>query len=118
MTHMSCGYAVGLTAPTGDQIKDHFEFSDSTFSWFGKIKSFLTTLLVKHKLSKISASILVVGQITGCLFGGPISDSLGRRKALILFGSLSSLGWITMAVAPNPAVLFIGRFLQVNMIYV
>lgn len=61
----------------------------------------------------------MVGQILGCLAGGPISDTVGRRTSLLGFASLSVIGWLTMALAPsipNPTsstvLLFAGRFLN------
>ena len=43
----------------------------------------------------ISASILVIGQVIGCLAGGPISDAIGRRRALLVFLSLSLIGQVS-----------------------
>ena len=48
----------------------------------------------------ISASILVVGQIIGCLIGGPISDIFGRRSSILTFQTISFFGWILVSLAP------------------
>ena len=66
-----------------------------------------------------TASILVVGQVIGCLLGGPISDLIGRRKSLLIFLTLSLIGWFILASShfiPQQeyavTLLFSGRFLH------
>ena len=67
----------------------------------------------------ISASILVVGQIIGCLIGGPISDIFGRRSSILTFQTISFFGWILVSLAPlfggstdSVMILFLGRFIH------
>ena len=73
-----------------------------------------------HRFSPhFTASILVVGQVIGCLLGGPISDLIGRRKSLLIFLTLSLIGWFILASShfiPQQeyaiTLLFSGRFLH------
>ena len=52
------------------------------------------------------------------MIGGPISDIFGRRPSLLVFQTLSMLGWALVSIAsffgPTEAViaLFAGRFLH------
>ena len=62
---------------------------------------------------------MVVGQVIGCLLGGPISDLIGRRKSLLIFLTLSLIGWFILASShfvPQReyaiTLLFSGRFLH------
>ena len=62
---------------------------------------------------------MVIGQVIGCLAGGPISDVIGRRRALLTFLSLSLIGWLILASASlvshpdfSIGLLFGGRFLH------
>lgn len=48
----------------------------------------------------------------GCLLGGPLSDLLGRRRSLRLFGVASLLGWAVVALSRSTSLLFVGRFVQ------
>lgn len=55
----------------------------------------------------VSGSTL--GGAIGALAGGPLADRFGRRWTLLLSGVLFSLGAIVSAVAPDLAVLLVGR---------
>ena len=45
--------------------------------------------------------------------GGMLSNLIGRRQCFILFTSIGTIGWITVALSPNSETLFVGRFLTV-----
>ncbi|MDP4333324.1 sugar porter family MFS transporter [Curtobacterium sp. A7_M15] len=55
----------------------------------------------------VSGSTL--GGAIGALAGGPLADRFGRRWTLLLSGVLFSLGALVSAVAPDLAVLLVGR---------
>ena len=74
---------------------------------------------IKNLYLYFSASILVVGQIIGCLIGGPISDIFGRRSSILTFQTISFFGWILVSLAPlfggstdSVLILFLGRFIH------
>ena len=61
----------------------------------------------------------MVGQILGCVAGGMVTDRFGRRRVLMLFLSLSFIGWSIVAASPmhpDPDIavvsVFFGRFLH------
>lgn len=97
MVHLSAGFAAGFSAPTMSAIQEEFGMSNTTKNWF--------------------ASILVVGQVLGCILGGMASDYWGRRRVLIVVFSMSLIGWSTVAVStwhPDKSIavtfIFVGRF--------
>lgn len=66
----------------------------------------------RASLVQLSLTACLIGLAGGQMFIGPISDSKGRKKPLLLFISLFSLASLLCALAPNITVLVIGRFLQ------
>ena len=60
----------------------------------------------------VSASVLSISQIPGCLLSGVVLDEFGRRKTLILISVPFVIGWVILCAVPQPlnvALLFIGR---------
>ncbi len=57
----------------------------------------------------ISTSFL--GMFIGALFGGALSDAIGRRRALIAFVTFASVTSVLTAVAPDLRWLVVGRLL-------
>ena len=55
-----------------------------------------------HNTSSVSSCVLHIGALSGIL---------GRRKAVLLFAPLVSVGWILIGAAQNRMMLFLGRFL-------
>lgn len=53
----------------------------------------------------------LLGAIFGAAAGGWINDVYGRKKATLLSDVVFALGAIVMAVAPDPYILIVGRFL-------
>ncbi len=54
-------------------------------------------------------SLFFVGLAIGTPFFGPISDAIGRKRALYLSLSIYAIGSAVTAFAPNLAVLYLGR---------
>ncbi len=71
-----------------------------------------TDLGVKASLVQLSLTTFLCGLALGQFIIGPISDSLGRRKPLLISLALFSVSSFICALAPNITVLIIGRFLQ------
>jgi len=60
----------------------------------------------------VSASVLSISQIAGCLLSGVVLDEFGRRKAIILLSVPFVIGLAIQCAVPQPlnvALLFIGR---------
>ena len=101
MVHLSGGFAAGFSAPTMAAIQKEFDLEDSTKNWFGKVAFSLYYIYYEIHTNSCAfpftnydniASILVVGQIFGCIAGGMVTDLWGRRRVLIAFLSLSVIG--------------------------
>ena len=56
-----------------------------------------------------SASIFVVGCLTGSLVGGYQCEHLGRRKSMMLDSVLMLAGFVCVAIAPNVEVFLLGK---------
>jgi DHA1 family bicyclomycin/chloramphenicol resistance-like MFS transporter len=61
---------------------------------------------------QLSLTTCLVGLAAGQVVIGPISDARGRRGPLLLCIALFILASVLCALAPNTAVLVLGRFLQ------
>lgn len=83
------GYDIGVSGGAGGFVAGDFHLG-----------SFLTGAVV-------SGSTL--GGAIGALAGGPLADRFGRRWTLLFSGVLFSLGALVSAVAPDLAVLMVGR---------
>lgn len=57
-------------------------------------------------------SLFIFGMAFGELFLGPLSDAIGRKKALVLGLCLYAVGTITAMLAGSLEVVILGRFLQ------
>ncbi|WP_129660055.1 sugar porter family MFS transporter [Rothia uropygialis] len=57
----------------------------------------------------VATSSLVFAAAIGALFGGRISDAIGRRKTIIVLAVLFFLGTVIVVFTPNVAVLIVGR---------
>ncbi|XP_016182617.1 inositol transporter 1-like, partial [Arachis ipaensis] len=53
----------------------------------------------------------LVGAIFGAAIGGYINDVFGRRIATIIADLSFIIGSVIMALAPNPMLIIVGRFL-------
>ena len=63
-------------------------------------------------LIQMTIGIMTFGIAIGQLIGGPLSDSLGRKKPLIIGNILCVIASILCAIAPNIEILLVARFLQ------
>ena len=113
-----CQHAVGHCVPmsayilpqlTDDQVKDSLLLNSNQASWFGKKYYFRFESFHLHLYA--SASIFVVGCLTGSVIGGLQSDWLGRRWSMMLDCVLMALGFILVSTAPNIELLLLGRLL-------
>lgn len=60
----------------------------------------------------VTASILSVSQIFGCLLCGPVLDAFGRKRTLIFTSLPFVVGWAVLCATPQPAqlgLLLLGR---------
>ncbi|CAI9767780.1 unnamed protein product [Fraxinus pennsylvanica] len=68
-----------------------------------------------YNLSSVEVGLVTSGSLYGALIGSVlafnVADFLGRRRELILSSILYLIGALVMSLAPNFAVLVIGRFL-------
>jgi SP family galactose:H+ symporter-like MFS transporter len=55
----------------------------------------------------VSAALL--GAVGGCVLSGRVTDAIGRRSTILITAGIFSIGSILSAVAPNVAVLTLGR---------
>lgn len=88
------GYDTGVISGALLYIKDDFE----------EVKN-------SNFLQETIVSMAQVGAIVGAAFGGWINDAFGRKKATLLADLVFAVGSVVMAVAPDPYVLILGRFL-------
>ena len=112
-----CQHAVGHCVPMSAYIlpqlasessQDVLKLSESQGSWFGM--NYLHywseySFILLH----ITASIFVVGCLTGSLVGGYQCEHLGRRKSMMLDSVLMLAGFVCQAMAPNVEVFLLGE---------
>lgn len=68
-------------------------------------------IIIQLNFQETIVSMAIAGAIFGAAAGGWINDYYGRKKATLLADVIFILGAITMAAAPNPYVLIVGRLL-------
>lgn len=61
---------------------------------------------------QMTIGVMTFGVALGQLFGGPISDTMGRKLPLIMGNLLCVISGIICAYAPSIEILLLGRFLQ------
>ena len=61
---------------------------------------------------QMTIGVMTFGVALGQLFGGPISDTMGRKMPLIVGNLLCVISSIICAYAPSIEILLLGRFLQ------
>lgn len=61
---------------------------------------------------QMTIGVMTFGVAIGQLFGGPISDTMGRKLPLIIGNLLCVISGIICAYAPSIEILLLGRFLQ------
>jgi len=61
---------------------------------------------------QMTIGVMTFGVAFGQLFGGPISDTMGRKVPLIIGNLLCVISGLICAYAPSIDILLLGRFLQ------
>ena len=61
---------------------------------------------------QMTIGVMTFGVAFGQLFGGPISDTMGRKVPLIIGNLLCVISGLICAYAPSIEILLLGRFLQ------
>ena len=61
---------------------------------------------------QMTIGVMTFGVALGQLFGGPISDTMGRKVPLIIGNLLCVISGLICAYAPSIEILLLGRFLQ------
>ena len=84
----------------------------------GQMRSYLGSVIIifDHNIIIIllllySASIISMAMLVGSLLGGYCGGRFGPRLTTLLTCLPSALGWLTMALSPNLALLLAGRVL-------
>ena len=81
----------------------------------GILRGFATVALPHLELSENEGSwFAALSWISGIIFtplGGAISGWLGRKKTLLLFSPIVTLGWLLIATSKAMHYLFLGRIL-------
>ena len=81
----------------------------------GLLWGFPTIALANIKLTEYQGSWLAaIGFACGIIvtpFGGAISGWLGRKKTLMIFSPIVSLGWLLIGSSTSTFALFLGRIL-------
>lgn len=67
---------------------------------------------VPDSLIQLTLSALTLGFALGQLIAGPLSDSIGRRRPMIIGSALYVLASFLVALAPSIELFFASRFLQ------
>ena len=70
------------------------------------------TFLVSDQTMQLTLSALTLGFALGQLITGPLSDSLGRRRPMLVAAVLYVIAAVIVVTAPNITVFFVGRVLQ------
>ncbi|XP_055385969.1 facilitated trehalose transporter Tret1-2 homolog isoform X2 [Condylostylus longicornis] len=68
-------------------------------------------LVLSKSQGDIIASIIVIAVPIGCLFAGALMEWIGRLNTIKLAAIPCTLGWISIAIAPNFITLLLGRIL-------
>lgn len=115
--------ATGLTAKGGQEDPRTFLFRLTMIASLGGllfgfdtgvIAGALVYLQEDFQLTPVTeglvvTSLLFPGATAGALLGGPIADRIGRKKSLVIAGAIFVIGTVVCALAPNIAVLVVGR---------
>ena len=67
---------------------------------------------VPDSMIQLTFSALTLGFALGQLIAGPLSDSIGRRKPMLIGSAAFVLATIFVSLAPNLEMFFVSRFIQ------
>jgi len=95
MGNLVMGTAISWTSPAGPMLartpqEGGFGLTDSELSWVG--------------------SLMPIGALVGGQLGGFLMSRLGRKGTMMVAAVLFALSYLTLVVAPNVWVVYIGRF--------
>uniref|UniRef100_A0A0D6R5G2 Major facilitator superfamily (MFS) profile domain-containing protein n=1 Tax=Araucaria cunninghamii TaxID=56994 RepID=A0A0D6R5G2_ARACU len=88
------GYDTGVISGASLYIRDDFEAVEKS-----------------TVLQETIVSVTIGAAIIGSAVGGFVNDLYGRKRAILGADIVFAIGAVVMAVAPNPAVLIVGRVL-------
>ncbi|KAG0711150.1 Facilitated trehalose transporter Tret1 [Chionoecetes opilio] len=71
-----------------------------------------TEIVLNAAQKDMTGSLIYLGSLFGSWIGGWLVSRLGRRLSLGLMGLPFALGWVMTGLAPNTALLLIGRLIQ------
>ena len=60
----------------------------------------------------ISASIIILVVVPGCLTGGYIGGRFGPKKAIMLNSALGTASWLLLSLSPHLATLILARIIN------
>ena len=86
------GYGIGFLGPFGSSLQTELLVTSAGVTW-------------------LASSITLAG-LPGCLLGGKIADTWGRRNSLYLCYILSFSGWLVVSLSTNYWVFLLGRILH------
>jgi sugar porter (SP) family MFS transporter len=77
----------------------------------GALSFIKTDFDLSNTMVEVVTSWVTLGALFGALAAGVLADRFGRKTALITAGTLFVLGALTQSLAPDTAILVIGRFI-------
>lgn len=77
----------------------------------GALDGIKSTFDIGSLLVEVVTSWVTLGALAGALAGGDLADRFGRKRTVLVAGTLFTLGALLQALAPNTAILVAGRLL-------
>ena len=75
----------------------------------GALPQLMETFQLSRRQAEICVSILYVGGGLGAALGGPLCDSFGRKRAILITDLVFGLGALVLYAAPNFGTIVLGR---------
>jgi SP family galactose:H+ symporter-like MFS transporter len=75
----------------------------------GALAGIKSTFALSPLIVEVVTSWVTLGALLGALAGGELADNIGRRRAVLIAGSLFTVGAAIQAFAPDAAILVVGR---------
>jgi sugar porter (SP) family MFS transporter len=77
----------------------------------GALPGIKATFSLSLLMVQVVTSWVTLGALAGSLAGGVLSDSVGRKRTLLLAGALFTFGAAVQWSSPDAAILVVGRFI-------
>jgi len=77
----------------------------------GALPGIRATFSLSLFMVQVVTSWVTLGALLGSLAGGALSDWIGRKRTILCAGALFTLGALVQPLAPDPAVLVLGRLI-------